>query len=130
MTDIHSTISDIPERILTTSSTMRFSAVVNGFGNILYFKYREDVPKPLLPETEVEKEIILGMVRLQTEKSRVSLLGGVNYCLVTFDKIKRAIIPFGELFVLVSFDGNTSHIEEILGEKVIPLLQTYTHTAV
>ena len=122
MADSSSIISGIPDAVLRLGTETRFCGVVDNVGKMLYFRYREDVPEPFLPEIEVEKDLLQAIAKMQSNERKTNLLGYVKYCVISFEKIVRAIIPFGEFFVLISFDGSTSNLDSLVREQLIPLL--------
>jgi hypothetical protein len=126
MTSNSSIISEIPDTILGLGNKTRFCGIIDSLGNVLYFKYREDVPDPLFPETEVEKDVVRAIAQMQKDNRRTNLIGIVKFCVISFEKIARAIIPLGELFVLISFDGSTSNLDTLMREKILPLLISRT----
>ena len=122
MANSSSIISGIPDAILRLGTETRFCGVVDSIGQMLYFRYREDVPEPFFPEIEVEKDMVQAVAKMQSNERKTNLLGYVKYCVISLEKIVRAIIPYGEFFVLISFDGSTSNLDSLIREQVIPLL--------
>jgi hypothetical protein len=66
--------------------------------------------------------MVQAIAKMQSDERRTNLLGSVKYCVVSLEKIVRAVVPFGEFFVLISFDGSTSNVDSLIREQVIPLL--------
>lgn len=66
--------------------------------------------------------MVQAVAKMQCNERKTNLLGYVKYCVISLEKIVRAIIPFGEFFVLISFDGSTSKLGSLIREQVIPLL--------
>jgi hypothetical protein len=122
MANSSSIISGISDAVLRLGTETRFCSVVDSIGKILYFRYREDVPELFFPEIEVEKDMVQAIAKMQTNERKTNLLGHVKYCVISFEKIVRAIIPFEEFFALISFDGSTSNLDSLIREQVIPLL--------
>jgi hypothetical protein len=118
-------ISSIPDAILGLGYQTRFCGIVDGLGKLLYFKYRDDVPDKLVPELEVEKDVIQAMTRLESEQRKIEIIGHVKYCIISLDMIARAFIPFNDLFVLISFDGTTSNLDILIRERIAPQLANF-----
>ena len=66
--------------------------------------------------------MVQAVAKMQCNERKTNLLGYVKYCVISLEKIVHAIIPFGEFFVLISFDGSTSKLGSLIREQVIPLL--------
>jgi hypothetical protein len=118
-------ISSIPDAILGLGYQTRFCGIVDGLGKLLNFKYRDDVPDKLVPELEVEKDVIQALSRLESEQRKIEIVGHVKYCIISLDMIARGFIPFNDLFVLISFDGTTSNLDVLIRERVTPQLANF-----
>jgi hypothetical protein len=108
--------------ILHLDKSIRWVGLTNREGLILNEKYRENL-HPLLTEEENEEYASNAISRQRTRSKFEQKIGKLIYAFGKYEKINRATIPIdGNYFLLLSLDSDELDFDQIIMDKVIPLI--------
>lgn len=107
--------------ILELDPSIRFAGFADGLGRMVASAYRKGTV-PLLTKEESEMSVTQSILRMGTRSTLEAKLGRTVFAFAMYEKVKRATIPAGNHFLMVSFDTNAEH-EPIIMEKILPLLK-------
>jgi len=86
-------------------------------------EYREQL-QPLMSEEENEEYASLTVTRYKTRIKFQPKIGQLIYAFAKYEKLCRATIHINnDYFLLLTLDSKTKNFDEILTEKVIPMVQ-------
>ena len=117
--------NDFPEalenELLSLSKSIRWVGITNGDGIQISEKYREGL-KPFLTKEENEDYASHTMDRHRKRLKFEPKLGELEYALVKYESVNRAIIPINrKYYLLVAIDIEENDVNKIIMEKVIPI---------
>jgi hypothetical protein len=117
--------NDFPEilenELLSLSKSIRWIGITNEDGIQISEKYREGL-KPFLTKEENEDYASHTMDRHRKRLKFEPKLGELEYALVKYENVNRAIIPINkEYYLLVAIDIEENDVDKIIMEKVIPI---------
>jgi hypothetical protein len=116
--------------VLNLDSSIRWTGIANKFGVLLNAEYREGL-KPLLTEEENEEYASSTITRQKTRLKFEPQIGKLIYAVGKYEKINRATIPINvNYYLLIALDEEVKNFEEIIMEKVIPLVEKEKHNFV
>lgn len=108
--------------ILHIDKAIRWVGITNKEGLIINEKYRKDM-SPLLTEEENEEYASNAISRQRTRSKFEQKIGKLIYAFGKYEKINRATIPIdGNYFLLLSLDSDELDFDQIIMDKVIPLI--------
>lgn len=108
--------------ILQIDKAIRWVGITNKEGLIINEKYRKDM-SPLLTEEENEEYASNAISRQRTRSKFEQKIGKLIYAFGKYEKINRATIPIdGNYFLLLSLDSDELDFDQIIMDKVLPLI--------
>ena len=111
------------KEILNLDNNIRWVGIANKFGVLLNTEHREGL-KPFLTEEENEDYASLTVTRQKTRTKYEPKVGKLIYAAGRYEKLNRATIPINDnYFLLVALDVELKNLEEVIMEKVIPLVE-------
>lgn len=112
----------LPQRILPLDKSIRFCGVANKLGYIIASRYRQDL-KPLMTNEETERYALFATIRNSTRQVWENKLGRVRYALTRYELLVRVTVPLASNhLLLLSFDVDTKNIDDIMRDKVMPVI--------
>jgi hypothetical protein len=111
------------KEILNLDNNIRWVGITNKFGVLLNTEHREGL-KPFLTEEENEDYASLTVTRQKTRTKFEPKVGKLIYAAGRYEKLNRATIPINDnYFLLVALDVELKNFEDVIMEKVIPLVE-------
>jgi hypothetical protein len=111
------------KEILNLDNNIRWVGITNKFGVLLNTEHREGL-KPFLTEEENEDYASLTVTRQKTRTKFEPKVGKLIYAAGRYEKLNRATIPINDnYFLLVALDVEFKNFEDVIMEKVIPLVE-------
>jgi hypothetical protein len=111
------------KEILSIDNSIRWIGIANKFGVLINAEYREQL-QPLMSEEENEEYASLTVTRYKTRIKFQPKIGQLIYAFAKYEKLCRATIHINDdYFLLLTLDNKTKNFDEILTEKVIPMVQ-------
>jgi hypothetical protein len=108
---------------LSIDNSIRWIGIANKFGVLINAEYREQL-QPLMSEEENEEYALLTVTRYKTRIKFQPKIGQLIYAFAKYEKLCRATIHINDdYFLLLTLDSKTKNFDEILTEKVIPMVQ-------
>jgi hypothetical protein len=110
------------KQILNLHGSIRWVGIANKFGVLVNVEQRQDL-QPLLSEEENEDYASATITRHKTRMKFEPKIGKLIYAAARYQKLNRATIPINDqYYLLVSLDVELKNFDEIIMEKVIPLV--------
>ena len=110
------------KQILNLHGSIRWVGIANKFGVLVNVEQRQDL-QPLLSEEENEDYASATVTRQKTRTKFEPKIGKLVYAAARYQKLNRATIPINDqYYLLVSLDVELKNFDEIIMEKVIPLV--------
>jgi hypothetical protein len=107
--------------LLSSDKSIRWVGITNNGGIQIAEKYREGL-KPFLTKEENEEYASHTIERHKKRLKFEPKLGELEYALVKYEKVNRAIIPINKYYyLLVAIDIEENEVDKIIMEKIIPL---------
>jgi hypothetical protein len=111
------------KEVLNLDKYIRWVGIANKFGVLLNTEHREGL-KPFLTEEENEDYASLTVTRQKTRTKFEPKVGKLIYAAGRYEKLNRATIPINDnYYLLVALDVELKNFEELIMEKVIPLVE-------
>jgi hypothetical protein len=111
------------EEILSIDNSIRWIGIANKFGVLINAEYREGI-QLLMSEEENEEYASLTVTRYKTRVKFQPKIGQLMYAFAKYEKLCRATIHINDdYFLLLTLDSKIKNFDEILTEKVIPMVQ-------
>jgi hypothetical protein len=111
------------KEVLNLDKYIRWVGIANKFGVLLNTEHREGL-KPFLTEEENEDYASLTVTRQKTRTKFEPKVGKLIYAAGRYEKLNRATIPINDnYFLLVALDVELKNFEDVIMEKVIPLVE-------
>lgn len=111
------------KEVLNLDKYIRWVGIANKFGVLLNTEHREGL-KPFLTEEENEDYASLTVTRQKTRMKFEPKVGKLIYAAGRYEKLNRATIPINDnYYLLVALDVELKNFEEVIMEKVIPLVE-------
>ena len=112
------------KEVLNLDKYIRWIGIANKFGVLLNTEHREGL-KPFLTEEENEDYASLTVTRQKTRTKFEPKVGKLIYAAGRYEKLNRATIPINDnYYLLVALDVELKNFEEVIMEKVIPLVES------
>ena len=116
---------EFSKELLDLHKHILWIAITNKFGVIINAEHKEGL-KPLLTEEENEEYASSTITRHKTRTKFESKIGKVIYAFGRYQKLNRATIPINDnYFLLLALDVEEKNFDQIITEKVIPLLEKH-----
>ena len=110
----------LENELLSLNKSIRWVSITNEDGIQISEKYREGL-KPFLTKEENEDYASHTMDRHRKRLKFEPKLGELEYALVKYESVIRAIIPINrKYYLLVAIDIEENDVDKIIMEKVIP----------
>jgi hypothetical protein len=110
----------LENELLSLNKSIRWVSITNEDGIQISEKYREGL-KPFLTKEENEDYASHTMDRHRKRLKFEPKLGELEYALVKYESVNRAIIPINrKYYLLVAIDIEEKDVDKIIMEKVIP----------
>ena len=110
----------LENELLGLNKSIRWVGITNEDGIQISEKYREGL-KPFLTKEENEDYASHTMDRHKKRLKFEPKLGELEYALVKYESVNRAIIPINrKYYLLVAIDIEENEVDKIIMEKVIP----------
>src|ERR671931_2489280 len=110
------------KQILNLHGSIRWVGIANKFGVLVNVEQRQDL-QPLLSEEENEDYASATITRHKTRMKFEPKIGKLIYAAARYQRLNRATIPINDdYFLLVTLDVELKNFEELIMEKVIPLV--------
>jgi hypothetical protein len=111
------------KEILSIDNSIRWIGIANKFGVLINAEYREGI-QLLMSEEENEEYASLTVTRYKTRVKFQPKIGQLMYAFAKYEKLCRATIHINDdYFLLLTLDSKIVNFDEILTEKVIPMVQ-------
>ena len=111
----------LENELLSSHRSVRWVGITNGDGIQISEKYREGL-KPFLTKEENDDYASHTMERHRKRLKFEPKLGELEYALVKYESVYRAIIPINKnYYLLIAIDIGENDVDKIIMEKVIPL---------
>ena len=110
------------------NKSIRWVGITNEHGVQLAEKYREAL-QPLLTRQENEEYASHTIARHKKRIKFQSKIGQLDYALVKYEKIIRAIIPItnNNYYLLISVDFEETDFDRIIMKEINPFLESQKH---
>ena len=116
----HSAIEVLENELLSSHKSIRWVGITNEDGIQISEKYREGL-KPFLTKEENEDYASHTVERHRKRLKFQPKLGELEYALVRYESVNRAIIPiYKNYYLLIAIDVEENDVDKIIVEKVIP----------
>ena len=116
----HSAIEVLESELLSSHKSIRWVGITNEDGIQISEKYREGL-KPFLTKEENEDYASHTVERHRKRLKFQLKLGELEYALVRYESVNRAIIPINKnYYLLIAIDVEENDVDKIIVEKVIP----------
>ena len=116
----HSAIEVLESELLSSHKSIRWVGITNEDGIQISEKYREGL-KPFLTKEENEDYASHTVERHRKRLKFQPKLGELEYALVRYESVNRAIIPINKnYYLLIAIDVEEDDVDKIIVEKVIP----------
>jgi hypothetical protein len=114
--------------VLNLNKSIRWVGITNEHGVQLAEKYRE-ASQPLLTRQENEAYASHTIARHKKRIKFESKIGQLDYALVKYEKIIRAIIPItnNNYYLLISVDFEETDFDRIIMKEINPFLESQKH---
>ena len=113
--------------VLNLNKSNRWVGVTNEIGVQLIEKYRKGLMS-LLTREENEEYASHTIARHKKRLKFEPKIGPLDYALVKYEKLLRAIIPItNDYYLLVSLDIEEKDFDRIIMEKIIPFIEGEKH---
>jgi hypothetical protein len=110
----------LENELLSLDKSIRWIGITNEDGIQISEKYREGL-KPFLTKEENEDYASHTMDRHRKRLRFEPKLGELEYALVKYESVNRAIIPINrKCYLLIAIDIEENDVDKIIMEKVIP----------
>jgi hypothetical protein len=110
------------KQILNLDGSIRWVGIANKFGVLVNVEQRQDL-QPLLSDEENEEYASATVTRHKTRMKFEPKIGKLIYAAARYQRLNRATIPINDdYFLLVTLDVELKNFEELIMEKVIPLV--------
>jgi hypothetical protein len=114
------TLEGLESELLSSHKSIRWVGITNEDGIQISEKYREGL-KPFLTKEENEDYASHTMDRHKKRLKFQPKLGELEYALVKYGSVNRAIIPINKnYYLLIAIDIGENDVDKIIMEKVIP----------
>jgi len=114
-------------KVLNLNKSNRRVGVTNEIGVQLIEKYRKGLMS-LLTREENEEYASRTIARHKKRLKFEPKIGPLDYALVKYEKLIRAIIPItNDYYLLVSLDIEEKDFDRIIMEKIIPFIEGEKH---
>ncbi|HZD33705.1 MAG TPA: hypothetical protein VE130_00755 [Nitrososphaeraceae archaeon] len=111
----------LENELLSSHKSIRWVGITNEDGVQLSEKYREGL-KPFLTKEENEDYASHTMDRHRKRLKFQPKLGKLEYALVKYESVNRAIIPINDkYYLLIAIDIGENDVDRIIMEEIIPL---------
>jgi hypothetical protein len=111
------------KELLSTDGSIRWIGIANKFGVLVNAEHRKGL-KPLMSEEENEEYASLTIARYKTRIKFQPKTGQLVYAFAKYEKLCRATLHINDdFYLLLSLDAENKNFDEILTEKVIPLVE-------
>ena len=116
----HDTLEVLESELLSSHASIRWVGITNEDGIQISEEYREGL-KPFLTKEENEDYASHTMDRHRERLKFQPKLGELEYALVKYESVNRAIIPINKnYYLLIAIDIGENDVDKIIMEKVIP----------
>ena len=116
----HDTLEVLESELLSSHASIRWVGITNEDGIQISEKYREGL-NPFLTKEENEDYASHTMDRHRKRLKFQPKLGELEYALVKYESVNRAIIPINKnYYLLIAIDIGENDVDKIIMEKVIP----------
>jgi hypothetical protein len=113
--------------VLNLNKSIRWVGIINKDGIQLAEKYREAL-QPLLTRQENEEYASHTIARHQKRIKFESKIGRLDYALVKYEKVIRAVIPItGNYYLMVSLDSVEPEFDRIIIKEINPFVESQKH---
>ena len=113
--------------MLNLNKSIRWVGIINKYGVQLAEKYREAL-QPLLTRRENEEYASHTIARHKERIKFESKIGRLDYALVKYEKVIRAIIPIiGNYYLMVSLDSVEPEFDRIIIKEIKPFVESQKH---
>lgn len=127
MTIDYEFLYEFSKNVLKLDKSIRWLGIANKFGVLLNVEYREGL-KSLLTEEENEEYASTTIARHKTRMKFESQIGKLTYAFGRYQRLNRATIPINvDYYLLISLDVEEKKFDEIIMEKIIPLIELEKH---
>lgn len=119
----HDTLEVLENELLSSHKSIRWVGITNEDGIQICEKYREGL-KPFLTKEENEDYASHTMDRHRKRLKFQPKLGELEYALVKYESVNRAIIPINKnYYLLIAIDIGENDVDKIIMEKIIPSIR-------
>jgi hypothetical protein len=119
----HDTLEVLENELLSSHKSIRWVGITNEDGIQISEKYREGL-KPFLTKEENEDYASHTMDRHRKRLKFQPKLGELEYALVKYESVNRAIIPINKnYYLLIAIDIGENDVDKIIMEKIIPSIR-------
>jgi hypothetical protein len=116
----HNTLEVLENELLSSHKSIRWVGITNEKGIQISEKYREGL-KPFLTKEENEDYASHTMERHRKRLKFQPKLGELEYALVKYESVNRAIIPINKnYYLLIAVDIEENDVDKIIMDKIIP----------
>jgi hypothetical protein len=116
----HNTLEVLENELLSSHKSIRWVGITNEKGIQISEKYREGL-KPFLTKEENEDYASHTMERHRKRLKFQPKLGELEYALVKYESVNRAIIPINKnYYLLIAIDIGENDVDKIIMDKIIP----------
>lgn len=119
----HDTLEVLENELLSSHKSIRWVGITNEDGIQISEKYREGL-KPFLTKEENEDYASHTMDRHRKRLKFQPKLGELEYALVKYESVNRALIPINKnYYLLIAIDIGENDVDKIIMEKIIPSIR-------
>lgn len=116
-------------QILNEDPSIRFVGIIDRHGHLVATAYRKGLV-PLMNKEETEKYAIHTVIRASMRETFAANIGKLQYAVGIYGKLIRATVPIAygansnnKFYLLMSFDRNTSDVNAIIENRVLPRIE-------
>ena len=111
------------KEVLKLDKSIRWVGIANKYGVLLNTEHREGL-HPLMTDEENEEYAHLTVTRHKTRIKFEPKTGPLVYALGKYEKLNRATLHINEdYYLLIALDVEEKNFDNIITEKVIPLIK-------
>jgi len=103
------------QKIIQSSSSVRYVGIINAYGRTLTGIVRSDV-KPLLKSEQVKNEFFILSTLMNLRKDSVNAVGKLNYVLLDHQKVSIIIFQKNNMTFYVSIDRKEKNINSVISK--------------
>ena len=117
-------LQNFVKNLLNADKSIRWIGITDKNGVFINERYQDGI-RPLLSKEENQESAVSAINRHRTRLKFEPKIGKLTYAFGKYENLSRSIIPLSEnYYLLVTFDSKESNYDNIITEKIIPIVQS------